>query len=93
MNSSQDNGSPAIQASERCELEFSASLHNLQLNTEFAHYYHSWLVGFFSSWQHQKTSSQSFIILKEQVIPTTSKTPEPKSNKSVSLELETELVC
>lgn len=36
-------------------------------------------------------SSQSFIILKEQVISTTAKTPETKSNKSVSLVLETEL--
>ena len=69
------------------ELEFSASIHNLQLNTEFTHDYHH-----FFSWQYQKMSSQSFIILEEQVISTTAKTPETKSSTSGSLELETELV-
>jgi len=73
---------------ERRKLEFSASIHNLQLNTEFTHDYH-----LFFPWIYQKMSSQSFIILKKQGIHTTAKTPETKSNKSDSLEHETELVC
>lgn len=37
-------------------------------------------------------SSQSFIILKQQVVSTTAETPETKSNKSGSLKPETETI-